>query len=115
MEQINFSENLNNKLNCNCFTTVRLKNNRKYIVGETYEIIYGKYNFTAAIVHIRHFLLKDVDNWISLIDTGLLTSQFTKVVENMYPNINFKLQQLSIILLRRKKLVKNVLDLTLNL
>lgn len=115
MEQINFSENWNNKLNCNCFTTVRLKNNGKYIVGETYVIIFGKINFTADIVYIKHFLLKDVDNWISLIDTGLLSAQFTNVVKKMYPNINFDLQQLSIILLRRKKPVKNGLDLTLNL
>jgi len=39
MRQVKFSTNWNNKLDCRCFTTIRLKNPSKHKLNEVYAIL----------------------------------------------------------------------------
>jgi len=82
--KIKFSYNWNNKLNCNVFTTFRIKN-EKYQVRNIYEIyLKEKYLFDAEIVSIKELKLDEVDDYISYLDTGYSVNEFKKIMKKMY-------------------------------
>lgn len=88
MERIDFSQNWNNKLSCNAFSTLRLQNNRKYIVGQTYEIsLEGKFLGFAQLAVKNSFLGKNISEFIARIDTGLSVTELKKILKNMYKHI----------------------------
>lgn len=101
LEKISFLYNWNNKLSCNVFTTVRIKNDRKYRLNDVYEITLTSSKDktpiaqgNAQIVLIHDFLLSKTTEGISLIDTGYIKEKFIELVKTMYKNakINFDTQ-----------------------
>jgi hypothetical protein len=104
MKAIKFSHNWNNKLNCNCFTTFRVKSD-KYKVGEIYAI-YLKDEFIcqAVIIDIKIIKLKDVNNWLAMIDTGYDKFEFEKIIRNMYKNKFENIDDLEFMIMLLKKL-----------
>ncbi len=102
--QINFSYNWNNKLNCNSFTTIRLEDNEKYIIGKLYQILLNKtINSDANIISIKSFYLTQLNDFIAYIDTGYNKEECTKIMKTMYKNVNFQTKKLSFILLLKTK------------
>ena len=108
MEIIKFSTNWNNKLNCTAFTTFRLHNPSKYIGGNIYDIHLKsgesyKSICIAVIKEIKTLQLYQVDNFISLIDTGYDQIVFISMLMVMYKNknIDFSTQKWDHILLSK--------------
>lgn len=84
---INFSYNWNNKLDCKCFTTIRLTNSNKYRVGLEYEIHLKNQRIkNARIVGIKVFTLDMINEFISRIDTGYSKEVTVNIINRMYPD-----------------------------
>jgi len=101
MKDIKFSYNWNNKLNCFVFTTIRLENESKYKIEETYNI-YLKENLikTAQIIDIKTIYLHQINSYIALLDTGYSVAETKELFKKMYPTTDFSKQKLSLILLK---------------
>lgn len=110
--QITFNYNWNKKLNNDAFTTIRLRNDKKFRVGETYYIDLNdknrKISFGVAIIHdIKYFTIDKLNSFISYLDTGYNVDECKRIIETMYKNsvppINWSTQELSLILLVKEK------------
>jgi hypothetical protein len=86
MEQIKFSYNWNNKLDCLSFTTIRPKSN-KYKVGQIYEILLkGNSKGKATIAEIKEFKLEKLNEFIARLDTGYNREKCIEIITTMYKN-----------------------------
>lgn len=82
---INFSTNWNNKLANRYFTTIRLKNCKKYIIGKSYCIqLQRKFLKNALIEDIKTIYLKDINEFIAGLDTGYSAHETKQMLTNMY-------------------------------
>jgi len=85
-EKIDFSQNWNNKLNCKCFTTLRLKS-EKYKIGNVYEItLKGGTMFFAKIIAIKTLKIHQINDFIAAIDTGYSVEEMKRLIKTMYKN-----------------------------
>jgi len=99
--KINFSYNWNNKLNCKAYTTIRLYNPSKYRIGEKCDItLKRKFHHNGEIIDIKNFYLKDLNNFVALIDTGYSLEECRDIILKMYKNLDFTEQLLSLILIK---------------
>lgn len=100
---IKFTHNWNNKLMCVALTTIRLRNDVKYVTGQVYDIWYNE-DFIGAgtIVSIKHFRLADLNDFMAQIDTGYSVEAAKKIITTMYKarDLNWNIQELSFILIR---------------
>lgn len=102
--EINFSQNWNNKLTGRYFTTLRLKDESRFIIGETYSILLLRHHITFAdIVDIKHLFLRDINEYVAGLDSGYSADEFRSMLIKMYKNhnVDWQRRQLSLILLRR--------------
>lgn len=101
MEVINFSTNWNNKLDCKCFTTLRLKNPKKYQLNKQYLINLKKNAIKKAeIIAIKTIYFKDINEYIASLDTGYSLEETKNIILKMYPNIKTQTQPFYFILLK---------------
>lgn len=101
-----FSKNWNGKLNCDYFTTIRLANRAKYYVGARGMVrLEGKPKGMATIIQCKQFLLNELNEFTSRIDTGLPASDCSAMLRIMYKNkpINWAVQPLVLVLLQYDK------------
>lgn len=100
MEALNFTNNWNNKLDCKCFTTLRLEN-PKYKVG--YEVMVtlnaGATLGRAKIIDVKELYLDKINNFIAHLDTGMNVEDTKALIIKMYPQVNFIYKKLYLILL----------------
>ena len=109
MENINFSHNWNRKLKNKVFTTIRLLNNSKYIIGNKYHISLKYYPVgIAEIVDIKYIKISEIDNFSAMLDTGYSAFATRELIKQMYKNkkINWENQLLCICLLKYDHVVK---------
>ncbi len=103
MDVIAFSQNWNNKLNGQVFTTLRLRNDKKYYAGNRIEILLkGQSKGKAVVLEVKNILLEQINNYIAGIDTGLTAENCKIMIRQMYknnPTIDWKNQHLSFVLL----------------
>lgn len=101
MEDLFFSYNWNNKLDCRAFTTIRLFNPGKHVVGARFRVMLkrtenkGQVTLTA----VKPFLLEQLNPFIAFLDTGYSVEECRNIIEKMYPKIDFKTKRLALILL----------------
>lgn len=101
MDIINFSTNWNNKLDCKCFTTLRLKNPKKYQLNKQYLINLKKNPIKKAeIIGIKTIFFKDINEYIAHLDTGYSLEETKNILLKMYPNIKTHTQPFYFILLK---------------
>lgn len=101
MSIINFSTNWNNKLDCNCFTTLRLKNDKKYQLNHTYRIDLKKKPFKKAeILEIKSIYFIQINEFIARLDTGYSAQETKDIIKKMYPKVNLSTQPFYFILLK---------------
>lgn len=86
MKEITFSYNWNKKLDCRCFTTLRLSDN--YKVGQQYKVILksGKdvtAKGVAQIVEIKRLSLDQINNFIAHIDTGYSVKECIEIIARL--------------------------------
>ena len=101
-----FSRNWNGKLNCDCFTTIRLANRAKYYSGARGMVrLDGKPRGMATVLQCKPFLLAELNEFTSRIDTGLSMSDCSAMIRMMYKNrpINWAVQPLVLVLLQYDK------------
>ena len=104
MREISFSYNWNHKLDCDAFTTIRIWQPEKYVMGEAYAIVINSELLSfAKIVEVKKFLLKDLNDWIALIDTGYKKEECEQIIRRMYKRVDFNTTYLSLILLQKIK------------
>lgn len=104
--EICFNQNWNNKLGNKAFTTCRLANPNKYVLGRTYKIKKnGAFVGFATCKGIRRFPINKVNEFISYLDTGYPPGAFVNMIKTMYKNkdINWNIQLLDYILLEWNK------------
>lgn len=91
MHTLKFSYNWNKKLFCNCFTSFRIFNDKKYQIGHQYNILLKVKNvykkiFEAELINIIVFKLDEIPEYFARIDTGYSKQEFISLVEKMYIN-----------------------------
>lgn len=87
MQLINFNHNWNKKLDCDCFTTLRLS--KKYEVGEYVEIKFkNETKFIGKIIGKKRFKLHNINEYIARLDTGYSAKECQDTLKNMYKNKN---------------------------
>jgi hypothetical protein len=75
---------------------------KKYIVGEQYEIHLNKVKqFEGVIVDIKRFMLHDVNEFVAHIDTGYTKEKCQKIIQTMYPKVDFSITPISLILIKK--------------
>ncbi len=98
-KDLHFSYNWNGKLNCQCFTTLRLYNAEKYKTGALFNIyLNNKPKGQARLIQMNYFNLKDVNEFVARIDTGLSAKECQNMIRQMYkncPTINWNNQFIS--------------------
>jgi len=88
MRTISFTNNWNNKLNNKAFSTLRLHNPSKYVVGLEYTIeLNGRVLGTAILKEKRVLNTAQLNEFICHLDTGYNKTQTLKILERMYPNL----------------------------
>lgn len=86
---IRFSFNWNNKLANRAFTTLRLHNPGKYIVGQQYQIeLKGQPKGTATLVQKRVIRLQDLNDFVCYLDTGYNRNETIAIIKRMYKGID---------------------------
>jgi hypothetical protein len=115
MDSIRFTSRWNHrgkdcpdKTDLKCFTTIRLRNDHKYITGKDFKIIYKSGNTEidkgeAKIYRIYNFFIDKLTDYIAMLDTGYNKEECTQIIKRMYSNstppIDWISQELSLILL----------------
>ncbi|NBA76841.1 hypothetical protein GOQ04_14885 [Emticicia sp. ODNR4P] len=105
MIELQYSQNWNNKLDCDCFTTVRLAS-QKHQLGHKYNIFLNKVLYKKAIaVSIRSIKLHQVTEELARIDTGYNKEDFKKLIITMYSKykIDWEKKYLVVITLKTLK------------
>ena len=88
---ITFSYNWNNKLENKAFTTLRLHNPKKYILGNSYQIeLEGKYKGLAVLYSKRILKIDQLNDFICYLDTGYNRTEATNILQRMYKGMNLQ-------------------------
>ncbi len=102
--EIAFSTNWNNKLDCDCYTSIRIRNDDKYVLGNVYQVSFkAKPHHEAMLIAGKHMYLHQLNEFIAHLDTGYSLEECKGILLKMYPNVNFETTQISLLLFRRLK------------
>jgi len=106
---LNFSFNWNNKLDCRCFTTIRLKNERLYPIGKELTVLLkNKPLKTVKIIDVKHFTLPQLNEFMAMLDTGYNLESTIDIFHKMYPQtVNDESVVLSMLLLETIKVLED--------
>lgn len=100
LQILEFSSCWNLKLNCMCYTTIRLTD--KYKVGEEIEVHLNKQHIHNAIVLDKKKLkIEQINEFIARLDTGYSAKECQDLLRTMYKNynVNWQIQYLNVYLL----------------
>ena len=93
LPSVSFSSNWNSKLNCDAFSTIRLRNDKKYHLGNMYTIVLKENPiYNAQLVALSHFYLLKLSDAMSFLDTGYNAAATIKMLLLMYKNKNIDVQ-----------------------
>jgi uncharacterized protein YqfB (UPF0267 family) len=118
METLNFLHNWNGKLNNQYFTTIRLRNDRKYFVGATMQVSIQVGNRQASkglvkVEAVKNITLNQLDEFTAALDTGYSLKTTCDLIRKMYQNvqpaINWQTQHLQVVLLKKQTTENNTL------
>lgn len=88
---IRFSYNWNNKLENKAFTTLRIHNPKKYILGNAYQIeLEGKIKGMAVLHSKRILSVEQLNDFICYLDTGYNRTEAKNILQRMYKSINLE-------------------------
>lgn len=100
---IDFSQNWNNKLDCDAFTTIRISND-KYEVGAVFNVNLKRNRlFSAKILEKKRFKLNQLNEFMARLDTGYSAKETIELIRTMYKKKNLDLDAIyfDFILLKR--------------
>lgn len=86
-QKLDFSSNWNGKLDCTCFTSLRLSG--RFEVGDVVEVWHKKTVKGAATVIDKKRLINidQINDWIAYLDTGYNAEQCRDIIRKMYAAI----------------------------
>ncbi len=88
MKRINFAKNWNGKLHCESFSSLRLENIEKNIVGDEYAVWLGERVYSCAVlVSARVLPLSELTEEMAYLDTGLSLKETKELLREFYPEI----------------------------
>ncbi len=89
MQVLNFSNNWNGKLDCDSFTTLRVKD--KFTVGEVIMVALNRVNKKDLyyIIDKKVTRLSSITEWTARLDTGYSVEECRNLLKTMYKNENF--------------------------
>lgn len=107
MEKLEFSTNWNNKLDCKCFTTIRIYNQSKHFRGNQFEVFLQK-KFRNKVLVLGTILttLEQLSDYVCYLDTGYSKVETLAIFKKMYPLVDYKKQKICILLLQKIEPVK---------
>lgn len=102
MEKLEFSTNWNNKLDCKCFTTIRIYNPMKHTNGNKFDV-FLKTNFRTKVqvISLGLYLINELTDYICYLDTGYSKLETIEIFRKMYPKIDFTKTRLVVMLLKK--------------
>ena len=100
-EELIFNTNWNKKLDCDFFTSIRINNDRKFVVGNKYVIKLGKkdqplktYPRMAVLIAKHTINLAGIKDYMAYLDTGYNAEETKELIRKIYrfkiPNIETK-------------------------
>lgn len=98
--EIKFTQNWNGKLRCEYYTTIRLHHPQRN-PGMLYWVWLTKCDapdHRAKLISKKTFLLKDLPDMTSYLDTGYSADETKEILKKMYPGKDWNTQQLDILL-----------------
>jgi hypothetical protein len=97
-----FNTNWNGKLNCNCFTTIRIANPKKYAVNTDHKIsLKDEFLYNARVLAYKELFLHELNDFMSFVDTGYSRLETREIIYKMYPKIDFHTQKICFVLFGR--------------
>ncbi|MFV8335189.1 hypothetical protein ACNQF7_03770 [Flavobacterium sp. RSP29] len=109
MEKLEFSTNWNNKLDCKCFTTIRIYNPQKHFKDNQFEVfLQRKYKGKVVVLGVVKTYLDKLNDYVCYLDTGYNKAETVELLRKMYKakNIDFSKKQITILLLQKVEPVK---------
>ena len=97
MEKLEFSTNWNNKLDCNCFSTIRLFDTRKHFKGNVFEVFLQKKTKGKALVLGTIITKLDkLTDYVTYLDTGYNKEETQAIFKKMFRRTNFEEQKIAL-------------------
>lgn len=101
MQEIKFSTKWNkrgelSKIDLKCLSSIRL-DGKKWELNKWYKVVLNgsKKEYPAAkLVSIKKFILKNLTEYVSRIDTGYSKKETEEIIRKMYPNVDFEKKKL---------------------
>lgn len=88
---IRFNQNWNGKLNNKAFTTIRIHNPKKYIIGNVYSIELSAKPIGKAVLQGKRVLRIDqLNDFICFLDTGYCRNEAIAILQRMYKDVNLQ-------------------------
>lgn len=102
MEKLEFSTNWNNKLDCKCFTTIRIYNPTKHFNGNKFDVyLKTKYRYQVQVISLGLYFLHELTDYICYLDTGYSKAETIEIFKKMYSKTDFKNTRLVVMLLQK--------------
>lgn len=102
-ERLEFEENFNNKLNCTCFTAIRIHHPVKNAIGAIKQVyLKGVWKGNVKIISCATIRLDQINLTMAKLDTGLLPDGCRQLIRSLYKHrlgINWEAQPLDYIVL----------------
>jgi len=106
IDDLEFSQNWNNKLDCDFYTAIRMRNDKRYFVGKRFRVLLkGKEIHHAEIVKGSHFKIYHLNSFITYLDSGYPVMEFISMFKKMYSkkNIDWETDEIVFVLLKKIK------------
>jgi hypothetical protein len=99
-KNLNFSYNWNNKLDCKCFTTIRLSNAHE--IGQRFNVyLNDKLRCHAVVVCKFSFSLEKLSDMLCYIDTGYSKEETIEVLRKMYKDVDVERASFTVYTLKK--------------
>jgi hypothetical protein len=106
--EIKFSHNWNNKLNCRCFTSIKMTD--KYNLGELYKVYYkDRLIGTAKIRAINKLPISKITEAMAYIEAGMSKAELLKIIGTDIVGVNEQtiILHLTLEMLQRREFLEN--------
>lgn len=104
--KMEYNRNWNNKLACDCYTSIRLANAGKYKVGRRYGVyLNSKHHHDAILLEVRELTLDQINERLARLDTGYGAKETQDILMKMHRNkfVDWQTQRLSWCLFQKLK------------
>lgn len=102
MEKLDFSTNWNNKLDCKCFTTIRVFSSFKHYKGNEFAVfLKTQTKGKAVVLDSWRIKINELTDYVCYLDTGYSREETINIMKKMYPRIDFKKTDFVILLLKK--------------